>query len=151
MKMAELVMAPDWPEPEAWRRNLTNAPALLLYWPVAHLPASMGWLPLAQKLPGERTGQYFLEVYASFYPDGVSIYGAHAPDGETCPHAFIEHEELEHLIEDADTAVRRQSDPPPRLTLYRPYQPTARRYAAYLGVRDSEADEADFAFDDVPF
>jgi hypothetical protein len=131
MSVAELVMAPDWPEPEPWRRDLTEAPSLRLYWPVASLPAELGWLPTAVKLDGEPTGQYFLEVDASFYPDGVSLYGVALYEHGENPHAFIEMERLAYLIEEADTDVRASTDDPSaRLTLYRTWEPSLRRYRA---------------------
>jgi hypothetical protein len=63
--------------------------------------------------------QYFLEVEASFYDDGVSLYGVVCDDAGVSPRAFIPYDELAYLIAAADTAVRAAHDPPARRTLYR--------------------------------
>ena len=162
MKRPELFI-PRQDQPTAGTHNHADnteySPSVQLYWSVPLLPERMGYLHTARKLEGESTGQYFLKVEATFYPDGVSLYGHEPlPDGSH-PHADIPYEELAHIIEQADTSVRGRNDPPPAMTVYEDEEAgansplPARRHAGRLRV--VEVPEPAFTFevadDEVPF
>ncbi len=152
MKAPELVMAPGWPDPQEEQQDLTQMSSMRLFWPVPSLPEDMGWLPTAVKLAGEVSGQYFLEVDATFYGDGVSLNGVASDALGTPPATFLSYEQLAYLIDQADTAVRSRDDPPARLTLYRTAEPSGRRYRAMLGLREAPDPQDDSPDDDqVPF
>lgn len=164
MKRPELIMPRPGERHEA-RRNLADvrsySPMVRLYWPVPLLPAEMGYLPTAVKLEGERSGQYFLKVEATFYPDGVSVYGQDPLLDGGHPSAVISYDELAHIIAQADTSVRGSGDPSPAMTVYEDVEGgssfasslSGRRIAGRLRVIEER--ETDFAFEeaeeDVPF
>lgn len=156
MKRPELIMPRPGERQEA-RRNLADtrsySPTVRLFWPVPLLPPEMGYLPTAVKLEGERTGQYFLKVEATFYPDGVSLYGQESlPDGGY-PSAMISYDDLAHIIASADTSVRGRGDPPPAMTVYEDVEGSSsvasslptRRTAGRLRVIDEQ--DTDFTFE----
>lgn len=151
MKVPELVMAPDWPEPQRGEQDLTQLHSIRLFWPVPSLPEDMGWLATAVQLPGEVSGQYFLEVDATLYGDGVSLYGVASDEQGTQPSTFILYEQLAYLIAQADTAVRSHDAPPARLTLYRAAEASGRYYRAALGLQEVPEIAIDAPDDDLPF
>jgi hypothetical protein len=141
------------------RRNLADtssySPTVRLFWPVPLLPAEMGYLPMAVKLEGESTGQYFLKVEAIFYPDGVSLYGQEPLPEGGYPSAMISYDELAHIIAEADTSVRGRGDPPPAMTVYEDVEGGSsfgsslpgRRVAGRLRVIEER--ETDFTFEEA--
>ena len=146
MKRPEILMSADWPEPDSRMTALSNlrrAPTLTLYWPVAYLPEHMGWLPTAEKLEDDPSGQYYLKTDSTFYVDGLTLYGSILTEDGDCPSATISYDDLERLIREADTAVRRSVDSPPWLLVYREHEfydnadaLHIRRYAGRLRVID---------------
>lgn len=151
MKVPELIMAPGWPEPQAEQQDLTQLYSIRLFWPVPSLPEDMGWLPTAVTLSGEVSGHYFLEVDATFYGDGVSLYGVASNELGAQPTTFIPYEQLAYLIAQADTAVRSLDDPPARLTLYRTAEVSGRYYRAALGLHEVPEIAIAAPDDDLPF
>ncbi len=164
MKRPEILMSADWPEPDSRTTALSNlrrAPTLTLYWPVAHLPEHMGWLPTAEKLEDDSSGHYYLRTDSTFYMDSLTLYASILTEDGDCPSAILSYGDLEQLIAEADTSVRRSVDPPPSLLVYREYQfydhadvLHTRRYAGRLRVIDKHQEpvtQREPTFQDVPF
>lgn len=146
MKQPELLMSEDWPDPDERRITLANLPwdpTLTLYWPLAYLPETMGWLLSAEKVPADPTGQYYLKTDTTFYEGGFRICASSPTESGQYPSVDLTYDDLGRLIAEADTTVRRTGDIPPSLLVFRELQTynqatplQTRRYAGRLRVID---------------
>lgn len=145
---AELLLAPDYPEPEGWLSDLVSGPSIQLWWPVASLPPEMGWLETAERLPDDNSCAYYLLAWVACFSDSEALFGVHEASDGSIPEIHIDYETLAHLIAEADTRVRRQGEHP-MLSVYRLHRLSGRRFRAYLRVRpDAPANDTGAAIEE---
>ncbi len=123
-------MSTDWPEASERRKTaaeLIDDPDYLeAYWPLPALPAQMGTIAEAERIPGDPSQRYFAYVDIGFFEDCVKLLGQWEPGEEDAElEVELSYAELAHLMGDDVLRLYREVTLPTGAT---------RRVAGFLRV-----------------